>query len=165
MSSCEPQKAMETLDHRRRRAGGTGEASSTGEADLHPDYKTALGQTPMSFAPETPQSRTRPGPPDFSPGTLEQGMATSPWGIVAPFHSNRVRTEVDLLRYRPATLDEDAKRAGVAVERAQQDRTGSKLGKRNLPRRWANHQGIARDSTAERRSSWRIGGAKWRGID
>ena len=51
---------------------------------------------------------------DASPGTLEQGGVALP--VASPFHSERVQTEVELLRLRPVTLDQDAQRVGANAE-------------------------------------------------
>ena len=58
-----------------------------------------------------------------SPGTLEAGVATAGGQpepdrgpVASPFHSERVRAEVDLLRNRPSTLDADASRLNSEID-------------------------------------------------
>ena len=96
---------MDTVP-RRRRAGGTGEPE--GNDDV-PDiaYQTALSQTVASAPPPGMIHRG-----EASPGTLEMGGATGRMEAeqlptANPFHSERVRAEVELIRNRPATLDQD----------------------------------------------------------
>eukprot|EP00439_Symbiodinium_sp_Y106_P043399 s7005_g5.t1 len=54
-------------------------------------------------------------PGEASPGTLESGEAMVgaaglPLPTANPFHSERIRTEMELIRTRPATLDANARR-------------------------------------------------------
>ncbi|CAE7255929.1 unnamed protein product, partial [Symbiodinium microadriaticum] len=57
---------------------------------------------------------------EVSPGTLESGGAAGEGErdnlpVANPFHSERVRTEVELIRSRPSTLDAEAARLGMEV--------------------------------------------------
>ncbi|OLP92179.1 putative transposon protein [Symbiodinium microadriaticum] len=115
---------------RQRRGSGGGDLNvAAGASDA--DYQTALSQ-----------ERTEPTPVsvhfgEMSPGTLEQGgfSAGSPQAVsggaasldgtgavdlpvASPFHSERVRSEVELLRSRPVTLDDDGRRAGLEIDEA-----------------------------------------------
>ncbi|OLQ08460.1 hypothetical protein AK812_SmicGene8057 [Symbiodinium microadriaticum] len=100
---------MDTVSRRRRGAPVSDELDV--EAAAHePDYQTALSQA--GGAGGLPGSGLGG---DASPGTLESGgapgLVTSHQLPVAnPFHSDKVKSEVQLLRNRPASLDEDAAR-------------------------------------------------------
>ena len=108
---------MDTVPRRRRGAPVSDELDV--EAAAHePDYQTALSQA--SGAGGLPGSGSGG---DASPGTLESGGAP---GLVTahqlpvanPFHSDKVKSEVQLLRNRPASLDEDAARLRGEVDEA-----------------------------------------------
>ena len=83
---------------------------------LEPDYQAALSQEDS----EQPSASVRFG--EMSPGTLEQGgvsaEAENPVNlfVASPFHSEKVKSEVELLRSRPATLDDDGRRAGIEYD-------------------------------------------------
>ncbi|CAE7770739.1 unnamed protein product, partial [Symbiodinium sp. KB8] len=93
------------------------------EAAAHePDYQTALSQA--GGAGGLPGSGLGG---DASPGTLESGgapgLATAHQLPVAnPFHSDKVKSEVQLLRNRPASLDEDAARLRGDVDEDLQEK-------------------------------------------
>ena len=103
--------AMDRMMRNRAPAGGSRDLDLEAEsADVN--YEAALGQAPSGgFVAQRggiiPQG-------EASPGTLEQGGVTLP--VASPFHSERVQTEVELLRRRPLTLDEDAQRVGANSE-------------------------------------------------
>ena len=110
---------MEALTRKRR----TGVAADLEGASLNLDseYITALSQPE---AREAPASGPRPGPGngeymgEASPGALEaseaQGSAPGVPLIQAnPFHSDKVKMEVELALNRPASLDKEALRLGL----------------------------------------------------
>ncbi|OLP76939.1 hypothetical protein AK812_SmicGene43063 [Symbiodinium microadriaticum] len=101
----------------RSRRGGSHREVEEASAVHDPDYQAALGQPEVSGnsgvgSRGAPASGTVPG--EASPGTLEMGGA----GVLGlpqanPFHSERVKAEVELLRHRPRTLDDDGVRLKV----------------------------------------------------
>ena len=103
--------AMDRMMRNRAPAGGSRDLDLEVEsADVN--YEAALGQAPSGgFVVQRggiiPQG-------EASPGTLEQGGVALP--VASPFYSERVQTEVELLRRRPLTLDEDAQRVGTNSE-------------------------------------------------
>ena len=101
--------AMDPMVRSRRGAAAQGEpeTEATG-AQLERDYQTALGQADPGMNPREVVTSVVPG--EASPGTLEQGGAgggveSLPLPTASPFHSERVRDQVELLRKRPADLD------------------------------------------------------------
>ena len=104
----------EAMDRMMRTRGPVGVArDSVMEAGAtERDYETALGQTFNNEDTALASGMVPRG--DASPGTMEQGGVSRP--VASPFHSERVQTEVELLRRRPPTLDQDAQRVGVPVE-------------------------------------------------
>ena len=99
--------AMDPMVRSRRGASAQGEpeTEATG-AHLERDYQTALGQADPRMNPREVVTVPR----EASPGTLEQGGAgggveSLPLPTASPFHSERVRDQVELLRKRPADLD------------------------------------------------------------
>ena len=93
------------------------------------EYRAALNQAGLSDGPVREASAALNGTfaGEASPGKLESGEAggmvgsgsamgsagVDPLPTANPFHSERVRTEVELIRSRPATLDQDARRLRV----------------------------------------------------
>ena len=105
--------AMDRMMRNRAQAGGLQDPDLEAES-AEVNYETALGQPPsggfaMQRGGNFPQG-------EASPSILEQGGVTLP--VASPFHSERVQTEVELLRRRPLTLDEDAQRVGAIAEDA-----------------------------------------------
>ena len=103
--------AMDRMMRNRAQAGGSRDLDLEAES-AEVNYEAALGQAPSGgFVAQRggiiPQG-------EASPSTLEQGGVTLP--VASPFHSERVQTEVELLRRRPLTLDEDAQRVGANSE-------------------------------------------------
>ena len=98
--------AMDRMMRNRSQAGGLRDRDLEAES-TEVSYETALGQPPRGGI--VPQG-------EASPSTLEQGGVALP--VASPFHSERVQTEVELVRRRPLTLDEDAQRVGVIAEDA-----------------------------------------------
>ena len=120
---------METLDRRRRRGSAGGDPSEAGSAHPSLESETALSHGPVSYAPDhmpAPSGSraifpTGRGPLEGSPGAMESGLVARQAGalagpIASPFHSERVQNEVQLQRFRPATLDEDGRRMGASFE-------------------------------------------------
>ena len=79
----------------------------------------------MSYGPDVPLTQvssslmfsTSRGPLEGSPGALEMGLAGSTTELMAsPFHSQKIQTEVQLRKFRPASLDADGRRAGLLTE-------------------------------------------------
>ncbi|CAE7693837.1 unnamed protein product, partial [Symbiodinium necroappetens] len=110
---------MDPMVRSRRGASAQGEpeTEATG-AQLERDYQTALGQADPGMNPREVVTSVVPG--EASPGTLEQGGAgggveSLPLPTASPFHSERVRDQVELLRKRPADLDYE--QARVEAER------------------------------------------------
>ena len=107
---------MDTVSRRRRGAPSVA-GELEGEAAAHDqNYQTALGQ-----AGRAAETSVGPRGGEVSPGTLESGGAMglsdpSNLPVANPFHSERVKTEVQLLRHRPGTLDEDAARLRTEVD-------------------------------------------------
>ena len=110
---------MEALTRKRR----TGVAADLEGASLNLDseYITALSQPE---AREAPASGPRPGPGngeymgEASPGALEAGEAQGsapglPLIQANPFHSDKIKMEVELALNRPASLDKEALRLGL----------------------------------------------------
>ena len=109
-SDC-PADAMDRMMRNRGQAGSARDLDQ--EADTaEVNYETALSQTLGGGG--IAQGRTGPLQGDASPGTLEQGGVSLP--VASPFHSERIQTEVELLRRRPVTLDQDAQRVGAVTE-------------------------------------------------
>ena len=103
---------METVS-RRRRNPIPSEPEAV-EASRDQEYQTALSQA----AGGATAGEMRRG--EVSPGTLESGGAAGEGErdnlpVANPFHSERVRTEVELIRSRPSTLDAEAARLGMEV--------------------------------------------------
>ena len=108
-----PPEAMDRMMRNRGPAGGAGNTELEAEA-TEPDYSTALSQPISGGDPALAKGVAPRG--DASPGTLEQGGVSMP--VASPFHSERVQTEVELLRRRPMTLDQDAQRVGLHLDEA-----------------------------------------------
>lgn len=109
---------MDTVP-RRRRSGPSGEPDLEDSAN-ELAYAAALSQTGGGTAP---RDMVQGG--EASPGTLESGKAPGkgygqePLPTANPFHSDRVKSEVQLVRSRPLSLDEDGRRLqGDADDRA-----------------------------------------------
>ncbi|CAE7887157.1 GIP, partial [Symbiodinium necroappetens] len=107
---------MDTLTRKRRGAGVSEPEEASGAAER--EYETALSQA----EPKTGSGGSVSGTllngvagGDASPGTLESGEARAreqayPFPSASPFHSDRVKAEVELIRTRPVSLDEDARK-------------------------------------------------------
>ena len=108
--------AMDTLTRKRRGAGVSEPEEASGAAER--EYETALSQAEPKIGSGSGVSGTLlngVAGGDASPGTLESGEARAreqahPLPSASPFHSERVRAEVELIRTRPVSLDEDAKK-------------------------------------------------------
>ena len=119
---------METLDRRRRRGSAGGDPSEAGSAHPSLESETALSHGPVSYAPDhmPAPSGSRTGNILNGPWTsrgvpMESGLVARQAGalagpIASPFHSEKVQNEVQLQRFRPATLDEDGRRTGAFFE-------------------------------------------------
>ncbi|CAE7240965.1 unnamed protein product, partial [Symbiodinium sp. CCMP2456] len=105
---------------RSRRGMGVKESDEASVA-TEKEYRAALSQAGAGMVPGTVASGAAVNgvaPGEASPGTLESGEAAGrsrevSMPVANPFHSERVRAEVDLIRSRPAALDEDAARLGL----------------------------------------------------
>ena len=106
---------METLDQRRRRMmTGKYEGDSERSQDLR-EREAALSQSSEALNGATGRQEPAQEGPGLlrptslggcgSPDTMERGMMPL---VPSPFHSDRVRAEIELQRSRPATLDRDA---------------------------------------------------------
>eukprot|EP00439_Symbiodinium_sp_Y106_P021237 s4814_g2.t1 len=106
---------MDTVP-RRRRSGPSGEPDLEDSAN-ELAYAAALSQTGGVTAP---RDMVQGG--EASPGTLKapgKGYGQEPLPTANPFHSDRVKSEVQLVRSRPLSLDEDGRRLqGDADDRA-----------------------------------------------
>ncbi|CAE7239615.1 RE2 [Symbiodinium sp. CCMP2592] len=104
-------------------------ASTQEEAGRDQEYRAALSQAgapsvPVGGAGGASLNGVVPGRfagGEASPGTLESGEAVVSGGegvlpTSHPFHSDRIKSEVQLQRSRPSTLDADAKRLGVDTD-------------------------------------------------
>ena len=99
---------MDTVP-RRRRASGTGEPEGDSAA-LEAAYQTALSQTTAVDPASLVGMRG-----EASPGTLEMGRGSGvteaeQLPVANPFHSEHVQNEIQLIRSRPPTLDEEGQR-------------------------------------------------------
>ena len=107
---------MDPLTRSRRGQGARDPEEASAARDR--EYQTALSQAGANGVPGVVTggvSTSGAGQGEASPGTLESGeakgsSAASTLPVANPFHSERVRTEVELIRSRPATLDLDAAR-------------------------------------------------------
>ncbi|OLP96580.1 hypothetical protein AK812_SmicGene21183 [Symbiodinium microadriaticum] len=125
---------MESLTRNRRGAGG--KSAEEASAAREHEYRAALSQAGTEMAPGIGDSGAsmngvRPG--ESSPGALEAGTAgeaasRAALPVANPFHSERVRAEVDLIRNRPPTLDKDASRLGLEPEDGDLGVGGSHVG-------------------------------------
>ncbi|OLP95197.1 putative ATP-dependent RNA helicase ddx42 [Symbiodinium microadriaticum] len=122
------------MDSLIRRRGSAAKDSEEASVAKEPDYSAALSQagacgTPGTGTSAVPVNGLRPG--EISPGTLESGKGVGkPTGelpFANPFHSDKVRAEVDLIRSRPATLDVDANRLGLEAETAALGEVGNRF--------------------------------------
>ena len=128
---------METLDQRRRRMiSGRDDLDSERFQDHSRGMETALGQSSVALNGVS----ERPDPANAgegllrptslggsgSPDTMERGMMPL---VPSPFHSDRVKAEIQLQRSRPATLDQDAANmtanTDTAARVARVDTTGA----------------------------------------
>ncbi|CAE7265618.1 unnamed protein product, partial [Symbiodinium sp. CCMP2456] len=98
---------------RARRGTGSREVDEASAA-YDVEYQAALSQAEASAVSGGNASGVLARglvPGEASPGTLEMGEARADMGPRAnPFHSERVKAEVELMRHRPTTLDDDARR-------------------------------------------------------
>ena len=111
---------METLDVRQRKSAAPGDL----EAAVTPrEVETALSQGLVSGyeagqASTVGRDRLPPAarnPLEASLGMLERGPGSG--GATAhPFHSEKVKSELELRRRRPSTLDADGRRAAAMLE-------------------------------------------------
>ena len=109
---------METLDHRRRRGGVSGDLQGLESGGPPSEVEAALSQSlnssqDASSVPAMAREAVGGGTRhhlEASPGTLERGQGSSSL-TASPFHSEKVRSEVELLNRRPRTLDADARKA------------------------------------------------------
>ncbi|CAE7781653.1 RE1 [Symbiodinium sp. CCMP2592] len=92
-------------------SGDVGVPTGTSE----PDYQAALSQEDS----EQPSASVRFG--EMSPGTLEQGGVSVEMEVptsrlaASPFHSDKVKSEIELLNSRPATLDNDGREPDYSI--------------------------------------------------
>ena len=127
---------METLDQRRRRMMAAKEDLDTERpSDPHREGEAALSQSSVGLN----GSMDRPEPAvagegqlrptslcgSGSPDTMERGMMPV---VPSPFHSERVRAEIELQRSRPATLDRDAALAASSEVTARIARVETTVG-------------------------------------
>ena len=109
---------MDVLEQRRRRGLKPYDDLGSTQAEVYEkqDVEAALSQglphdlTDQGLAGLSQGGDTSPSggivpQPSVSPGMLERGLAGP---TASPFHSDKVRDEVELLRRRPTTLDADA---------------------------------------------------------
>ncbi|CAE7427987.1 GIP [Symbiodinium sp. CCMP2592] len=118
--------AMDPLS-RRRRASGAGEPD---DGMSEEEYRAALSQGGPAAGPVRGTGSVSLNgilPGEASPGTLESGEAKMQVAgepattsavdehlpVANPFHSEKVRTEVELIRNRPTSLDDDGRRLRV----------------------------------------------------
>ena len=102
---------------RKRRPGAAGEPEEVSAMREH-DYQTALGLSGANGVPGP-----CPAAGEASPGTLESGdapsRAVSPsFPTANPFHSERVKKEIAVMKAHPAALDEEALRFTKKVNEA-----------------------------------------------
>ena len=107
---------MDTVPRRRR-----GSAPTAGELEEEAAAHDQNYQAALSQAGGLQESSVGPWGGEASPGTLESGGAmglTDPGNlpVANPFHSEKVKTEVQLLRHRPGSLDEDAAKIRTEVD-------------------------------------------------
>ncbi|OLQ04408.1 hypothetical protein AK812_SmicGene12490 [Symbiodinium microadriaticum] len=107
---------MDTVPRRRR-----GSAPTAGELEEEAAAHDQNYQAALSQAGGLQESSVGPRGGEASPGTLESGGAmglTDPGNlpVANPFHSEKVKTEVQLLRHRPGSLDEDAAKIRTEVD-------------------------------------------------
>ncbi|CAE7676383.1 GIP [Symbiodinium sp. CCMP2592] len=112
---------------RRRRASGAGEPD---DGMSEEEYRAALSQGGPAAGPVRGTGGVSLNgilPGEASPGTLESGEAKMQVAgepattsavdehlpVANPFHSEKVRTEVELIRNRPTSLDDDGRRLRV----------------------------------------------------
>ena len=114
---------MDTLDFRRRKVAASGEIQDVESGGQPKELETALSQ-PFGIGPEgssftagmrASQSFGSRNPLEASPGMIERGQGPSNL-TASPFHSERVKTEVEIRRHRPLTLDADARKAARLPE-------------------------------------------------
>ena len=99
---------MDTVPRRRRSVPGP-------EPEADSDLRDQAYTTALSQAGQTGQFVGGVCGGEASPSTLEMAGApglnmNDPLPTANPFHSDRARSEVELIRARPVTLDEDAQR-------------------------------------------------------
>ena len=87
-------------------AGDSNQNADTAEVN----YKTALSQS----LGEGGVAQGRAGPFQGNASPEQERVASLP--VASPFHSERFKTEVELLRRRPVTLDQNAQRVGTKAE-------------------------------------------------
>ena len=117
---------MDILEQRRRKGGSSQEEVAPMVGEVFPNYEAALSQGGLHAAPDrevqdsgrggtdSPRGGIAPQP-SVSPSTLERGMVETTMSTdrgvggptASPFHSEKIRSEVELLRRRPRTLDAD----------------------------------------------------------
>ena len=138
---------MDTVPQRRRTRGAgepEGEAAAYEAA-----YQTALSQ---AGGPGFPSPTGVRG--EASPSSLEMGQGTGiqeseRLPVANPFHSERIQTEIQLIRNRPVTLDEDGQRlAGGAEGAFHGGARESDLEGRSRLGNWADDQGAEPDYTS-----------------
>ena len=125
-------------------------AEEQDEALREEEYRTALNQA----GPGAGSVRTASGailngimPGEASPGTLESGEAMVgaaglPLPTANPFHSERIRTEVELIRTRPATLDADARRLQTDPDGPNLGEPGAWIWSRIMLLFWAEKRAV-----------------------
>eukprot|EP00439_Symbiodinium_sp_Y106_P041339 s742_g5.t1 len=100
----------------RRGMSAQGEPEATGDsgAQWERDFTAALSQADPEMKPQGTEKVLAAG--EASPNTLEQGGAGQPQlPTASPFHSTKVKEEVELLRCRPAGLDLEQARVEAGV--------------------------------------------------
>ena len=104
----------------RRGMSAQGEPEATGDsgAQWERDFTAALSQADPEMKPQGTEKVLAAG--EASPNTLEQGGAGGGAGqpqlpTASPFHSTKVKEEVELLRCRPAGLDLEQARVKAGV--------------------------------------------------
>ena len=112
---------METLDVRRRKVTASADHETAGarqdvETALSPSFVVGheASQASSLATREVPAPAMR-NPMEASPGMMERGQGSGSL-IASPFHSEKVKSELELRRHRPLTLDADARKVSATVE-------------------------------------------------
>ncbi|CAE7537698.1 RE1 [Symbiodinium sp. CCMP2592] len=138
---------MDTVSRRRR--GGVPEEQETDTGACEAAYQAALSQA--GAADSTSCAGVRG---EASPGTLELGQGTGvvepgQMPVANPFHSERVQTEIQLMRNRPPSLDADGQRLLGGLDGGAAPTSGrGELDGRAQMGAWTDDQGAEPDYSA-----------------